>query len=138
MEFFFNDLELPDMVKKHLNSIIDFKQKRAGFTNVGNPSRLNVVKSFKNSMTRRMASGLFYDKKIKEIEEKLKNDNLTEDEIVILNKELDKYKKMKLSVSFMEEIDLQYNNFEKYPVPVTSAVMFCIICIVTGKHLALS
>jgi uncharacterized sporulation protein YeaH/YhbH (DUF444 family) len=34
---------------------------------------------------------------------------------------------MKLSVSFMEEIDLQYNNFEKVPVPVTSAVMFCIM-----------
>lgn len=127
MEFFFSDLELPDMVKKHLNSMVDFKQKRAGFTNVGNPSRLNVVKSFKNSMTRRMASALFYDKKIKEIEDKLKNDKLTDDEIAALLKELDKYKKMKLSVSFMEEIDLQYNNFEKYPVPITSAVMFCIM-----------
>jgi len=127
MDFFFNDLELPDMVKKHLNSIVDFKQRRAGFTNVGNPSRLNVVKSFKNSMTRRMASGIFYDKKIKEIEEKLKNDILSKEEIEFLNKELDKFKKMKLSVSFMEEIDLQYNNFEKYPVPVTSAVMFCIM-----------
>lgn len=127
MEFFFSDLELPDMVKKHLNSMVDFKQKRAGFTNVGNPSRLNVVKSFKNSMTRRMASALFYDKKIKEIEDKLKNDKLTDDEIVFLLKELDKYKKMKLSVSFMEEIDLQYNNFEKVAIPTTSAVMFCIM-----------
>lgn len=127
MDFFFSDLELPDMVKKHLNSMVDFKQKRAGFTNVGNPSRLNVVKSFKNSMTRRMASTIFYDKKIKEVEEKLKNNSLTDDEIAVLLKELDKLKKMKLSVSFMEEIDLQYNNFEKYPVPVTSAVMFCIM-----------
>ncbi len=127
MEFFFNDLELPDMVKKHLNSIVDFKQKRAGFTNVGNPSRLNIVKSFKNSMTRRMASSLFYDKKIKEIENKIKNDDLTDSEIELLLKELDKLRKMKLSVSFMEEIDLQYNNFEKYPVPITSAVMFCIM-----------
>jgi uncharacterized sporulation protein YeaH/YhbH (DUF444 family) len=32
-----------------------------------------------------------------------------------------------LSISFMEEVDLQYNNFEKQPVPVTSAVMFCIM-----------
>ena len=127
MDFFFSDLELPDMVKKHLNSIVDFKQKRAGFTNVGNPSRLNIVKSFKNSMTRRMAYSLFYDKKIKEIEEKIKNSDLTDDELNLLLKELDKLKKMKLSVSFMEEIDLQYNNFEKYPVPITSAVMFCVM-----------
>jgi hypothetical protein len=27
----------------------------------------------------------------------------------------------------MEEVDLQYNNFEKIAVPVTSAVMFCIM-----------
>ena len=127
LDYFFNDLELPDMVKKHLNTMIDFKQKRAGFTNVGNPNRLNVVKSFKNSMSRRMATGIFFDKKIKEITEKLENEKLTDDEKLFLEKELDKYKKMKLSVSFMEEVDLQYNNFEKYPIPVTSAVMFCLM-----------
>jgi uncharacterized sporulation protein YeaH/YhbH (DUF444 family) len=127
LEYFFNELELPDMVKKHLNQIVDFKQKRSGYSNYGNPSRLNIVKSFKNSMTRRMANGLFYDKKIKEIEEKLKDQRLTDQDRIHLEKELDKLKKMKLSVSFMEEVDLQYNNFEKYPVPVTSAVMFCIM-----------
>jgi hypothetical protein len=41
--------------------------------------------------------------------------------------ELDKLKKMKLGVSFMEEVDLQYNNFEKVSIPVSSAVMFCIM-----------
>jgi uncharacterized sporulation protein YeaH/YhbH (DUF444 family) len=127
LEYFFNDLELPDMVKKHLNQIVDFKQKRAGYSSYGNPNRLNIVKSFKNSMTRRMASGIFYDKKIKDIEDKLKDDRLTDQDRAYLEKELDKLKKMKLSVSFMEEVDLQYNNFEKYPVPVTSAVMFCIM-----------
>lgn len=44
LDYFFSDLELPDLVKKHLNTIIDWKQKRAGFTNMGNPSRLNIVK----------------------------------------------------------------------------------------------
>ncbi len=127
LDYFFADLELPDMVKKHLNTIIDWKRKRAGFSNYGNPSRLNVVKSFKNSMARRMAVGLFFDKKIKEVEEKLKDVNLTDDLRLELEKELDKLKKMRLSVSFMEEVDLQYNNFEKYPVPTTCAVMFCIM-----------
>ena len=127
LDYFFADLELPDLVKKHLNSIVDFKQKRAGFSNYGNPSRLNVVKSFKNSMARRMALGFFFDKKIKEIEDKLKDNNLTDIIRLELEKELDKMKKMKLSVSFMEEVDLQYNNFEKVAIPTTSAVMFCIM-----------
>jgi uncharacterized sporulation protein YeaH/YhbH (DUF444 family) len=127
LDYFFEDLELPDMVKKHLNSIVDFKQRRAGYSNYGNPSKLNITRSYKNSMARRMAVGMFFDKKIKEIEEKLKDTSLKADEIAELKKELDRLKKMKLSVSFMEEVDLQYNNFEKVAVPVTSAVMFCVM-----------
>tara|TARA_Y100000389_G_scaffold43755_1_gene38442 strand:- start:543 stop:1808 length:1266 start_codon:yes stop_codon:yes gene_type:complete len=127
LEYFFEDLELPDMVKKHLNSVVDFKQRRAGFTNAGSPNRLNVVKSYKNSMSRKMATSIFYDKKIKEIEDKLQDTTLTQDKIDELNKELKKLINMKTSVNFMEEIDLQYNNYEQYPVPITSAVMFCIM-----------
>jgi hypothetical protein len=127
LDYFFDDLELPDMIKKHLNSVVDFKQKRAGFTNAGTPNRLNVVKSYKNSMSRKMASAIFFEKKIKELEEKLKNDKLTDLEIQELQKELDRLNKMKSSVNFMEEVDLRYNNYEQYPVPVTSAVMFCIM-----------
>lgn len=127
LDYFFADLELPDMVKKHLNSLVDFKQKRAGYSNYGNPSNLNITRSYKNSMARRMAVGMFFDKKIKEIEEKLNDDSLNQDQRTLLEKELDKLKKMKLSVSFMEEVDLQYNNYEQVAVPVTSAVMFCIM-----------
>jgi uncharacterized sporulation protein YeaH/YhbH (DUF444 family) len=126
LDYFFSDLELPDLVKKHLNSLVDFKQKRAGYSNYGNPSRLNITKSYKNSMARRMALGMYFDKKIKDIEDKLKG-NLTDDERIVLEAELDKLKKMKLGVSFMEEVDLQYNNFDKVAIPVTSAVMFCVM-----------
>ena len=127
LDYFFSDLELPEMVKKHLNSIVDWKQKRAGYSNYGNPSRLNITKSYKNSMARRMAVGMFFDKKIKDLEEKLKDPSIKDDEREAMLKEIDKLKKMRLGVNFMEEVDLQYNNFEKYPVPVTSAVMFCIM-----------
>lgn len=126
LDYFFSDLELPDLVKKHLNSLVDFKQKRAGYSNYGNPSRLNITKSYKNSMARRMALGMYFEKKIKDIEDKLKG-NLTDDERILLEAELDKLKKMKIGVSFMEEVDLQYNNFEQVAIPITSAVMFCVM-----------
>lgn len=127
LDYFFKDLELPDMVKKHLNSIVDFKRKKAGYTQYGNPSRLNIVHSYKNSMARKMATQIFFDKKIKEIEDLLLNDKLTDDDRLNLEKELDKFKKMKLSVGFIEEIDLKYNNYEKFPIPTTCAVMFCVM-----------
>jgi len=127
LDYFFADLELPDLVKKHLNSIVDWKQKRAGYSNYGNPSRLNITKSYKNSMARRMAVGMFFEKKIKDLEEALKEPSISEEERNRLENELIKMKKMRMGVNFMEEVDLQYNNFEKYPVHVTSAVMFCIM-----------
>jgi len=127
LDYFFADLELPDLVKKHLNSIVDFKQKRAGFTNKGNPSRLNITKSYKNSMSRRMAMSIFFKKKLEEAKKKLENDKLTAAEIEAINEEIQKLTNMMNSVSFMEEIDLQYNNFEKVAVPTTSAVMFCVM-----------
>ncbi len=127
LDYFFSEMELPEMVKKHLNSVVDFKQRRAGFSNRGNPSRLNIVKSYKNSMSRRMATSIYYDKKIKEIELKLAGNSLLDDERLALEKELDKLKKLKLTISFMEDADLQFNQFEQFPVPVTSAVMFCIM-----------
>ena len=33
-----------------LSSVFDFKQKRAGYSNYGNPSRLNITRSYKNSI----------------------------------------------------------------------------------------
>ncbi len=127
LDYFFKDLELPDMIKKHLNTIVNWKQKRAGYSQYGNPSRLNVVRSYKNSMARKIASQIFFDKKIKEIEDKLKDNSLSDDDRLKLETELTKFKNMRLAVGFMEEVDLRYNNFEKYPVPTTCAVMFCIM-----------
>lgn len=127
LDYFFQDLELPDMVKKHLSTIIEWKQKRAGQTQYGNPSRLNVISSYKNSMSRRLACGIFFDKKIKELEDKLLNDSLTKEEIKSIEMEITRLKMMKSSVSFMEEVDLRYNNYEKFPIPTTQAVMICIM-----------
>lgn len=126
LDYFFDDLELPDLVKKQLNTITDFKMKKSGFTNQGSPNRLSVTKSYKNSLVRKMASNLFFDKKIKEIEGLLLIEN-DEEKIKELTELLEKYKKMKNSIPFMEEIDLRYNNYEKIPVPTTSAVMICIM-----------
>ena len=127
LEFFFKDLELPDMVKKQLAKIVDWKQKRAGYTTVGNPSRLNVVKSYTKSLGRRIAMEGYYDVQIKEIEDKLKKGGLTDDEIIKFQDQLENLKRLKLAIPFMDDVDLRYNNFEKFPVPTTQAVMFCIM-----------
>lgn len=55
LEFLFEDLALPNLVRKELKDITEFKMKRAGFTSAGSPDRLNVVRSLRAAHARRIA-----------------------------------------------------------------------------------
>ena len=126
LKFFFEDLELPDLVKKDLKNIEEFRVRNAGFTNSGSPSRLSVVRSLKKAMMRRMALQSPYREELKEktallektTEETKRNFLLTE--IDYLN---DRIKK----VPFVDDIDLKYRNPVKEPHPSMSATMICIM-----------
>jgi len=138
LDLFFEDLELPDLVRKSITKIDDFAWKRAGFTVDGNPSRLNVLRSMKQSKGRRIALRSPKRKQIKKLEEELKDiDNEIEsgccmskeklerrEEIIVL---IAKLKKKMKAVPFLDDSDLRYNRWEKVPVPTTQAVMFCIM-----------
>src|SRR5213596_3240537 len=55
LDMFFEDLELPDLVKKSLNDTTAVDLQRAGYTVTGNPSNLSVPRTLRNSMGRRIA-----------------------------------------------------------------------------------
>ena len=50
LDLFFEDLELPDMVKLNLKEILAFKPRRAGFTTTGSPTNINVGRTMRNSL----------------------------------------------------------------------------------------
>ncbi|TXK52147.1 YeaH/YhbH family protein [Pontibacter qinzhouensis] len=126
LQYFFDDLALPNMVKKLMNSTETFEMKRAGYTRDSVPSRLNVKSSFQQSLGRRLALKGVFDVKLKKLEEQLAAVSDPE-ERATLALELEKVKRQAATIPFFEDIDLRYNNFERVPVPVTSAVMFCIM-----------
>lgn len=41
----FDDLELPNLVRKQLEDMTEFNIRQAGYTTSGSPDRLNVVRS---------------------------------------------------------------------------------------------
>lgn len=45
LDFMFEDLELPNLVKRHITGTDTFKTVRAGISNDGNPSRINIVRT---------------------------------------------------------------------------------------------
>src|SRR5437763_5222584 len=55
LDMFFEDLELPDLVKKSLKDTTAVELQRAGYTVTGNPSNLSVPRTLRNSMGRRIA-----------------------------------------------------------------------------------
>lgn len=126
LKYFFDDLELPDLVRERLNTIVEYKMRRAGYIQYGAPSKLNVLKSYMNSLSRKISLCAYYDKRIKELEDLLDAVHDLHKRVAYLD-EISKLKKLKATVPFFDDIDLRYNNHEKVPHPTKSAVMFCIM-----------
>lgn len=141
LDLFFEDLELPDMIKKDMVSVTEYVMKRAGFTTTGNPSRLNVLRSMRQAMSRRVALHPPKRKEIQELEAQLlalkqqlaliplineESEKLVAS-IAELEIEIKRLKRKKKAIPFIDDIDLRYNRWEKFPVPTTQAVMFGIM-----------
>ena len=57
MNYFFEDLELPNMVKTQLTQTIEYKNQRAGYNVSGTPSNIHVLRSLRGALGRRIAVG---------------------------------------------------------------------------------
>jgi uncharacterized protein len=126
LQFFFDDLELPNLVKKFLQETTNYENRRAGYTKNSVPSRLNVKSTYQQSLARRISLQGVYKKKLEKLQEQL-NATIDPIEIELLKKEIEKVNKMVKTVPFFEDVDLRYNHYEQIPIPATSAVMFCIM-----------
>ncbi|WP_456301059.1 DUF444 family protein, partial [Burkholderia gladioli] len=57
MQYFFDDLELPRLVKTHLLTVPSWKSVRAGWAAEGTPNNIDVVRSLRSALGRRIALG---------------------------------------------------------------------------------
>lgn len=131
LQFFFEDLELPDLVKTKLASITETKKVRAGHTSEGIPTNIDVIRSLKGAMGRRIALRAPYSNRLKEaeaeLEDLLKRHNETDAVVMQLREEIEELKKKIQRIPFIDTFDLRYSNRIDQPKPTTQAVMFCIM-----------
>jgi len=131
LDVYFDDLELPDLVKKELTQIPNYKFVRAGVTTTGVPTNINVVRSMKQAMSRRKALGSMKTKKLRALEEQLetllKTHSKDSAEVFELKKQISKVKTRIQAIPFIDTIDLRFNARTKQSQPSTQAVMFCIM-----------
>ncbi|MEC8428091.1 MAG: DUF444 family protein, partial [Pseudomonadota bacterium] len=71
LDFMFDDLELPNLVKRQLAGNEEFKMRRAGFSDEGSPGRVNIVRTLRSANARRMALTGGKRRRLKTLEEEL-------------------------------------------------------------------
>lgn len=126
LDFIFEDLELPDLVKKQVKDVTKLQPKRSGFSNVGNPNQIDVVRSLRNSLGRRIGLARPTADQIKDLEDRIASEEdldarrLLEEELSALNHRM-------RAIPWLDPFDVRYRHFEMIPQPITKAVMFCVM-----------
>ncbi|MBS1136975.1 MAG: hypothetical protein H6R11_929 [Proteobacteria bacterium] len=131
LDIFFDDLALPNLVKTQLAQVNDYKSVRAGFKSDGTPANINVIRSLRGALGRRLAVGTPYRERLRQAEEKLEELLLARDEsdpeVIALREEIRKLWARIEAIPFIDSFDLRYNNRIRQPRPSTRAVMFCLM-----------
>ena len=136
LNIFFDDLELPNLVKTQLARIDEYKRVRAGFTQAGIPANISVVRSMRGAAGRRVAFAGPHQRRIRELEEQidllLANDpdqatEETRDAVAELRAEIAQLRSKIERIPFIDTFDLRYANRIKQPKPSTQALMFCLM-----------
>ena len=126
MDILLDDLELPYMVKKNIKRTEEFEWKHAGQQSNGNPSNLNVVKSVKKSIGRRLALKSSKRRKIGKLYAEQKECE-TDECIAEFQAQIDDLERRLSKVPLLDDTDLLYDFKIMIKKPVTSAVMFCMM-----------
>ncbi len=131
LELFFEDLELPNLVRTQLAKVTEFKSVRAGFTSAGAPANIDIVRSLKGALARRMALAAPYTRRLRDAEMELQQllieSPVDEVRVQALVEEIEHLRARARAVPFIDTFDLRYANRVKQPQPTTQAVMFCIM-----------
>jgi hypothetical protein len=123
LDIVFEDLELPDLIKKTEKAATAFHRVRAGFKTDGNPSQLDLVRSMKNSLGRRLALRKPLERKVTELEALLADSENPE----MLAEEIEKLQRKRNGIPWFDPMDLRYRRWDLKPIPNSQAVMFCLM-----------
>ena len=121
-----------DFVQKNQQAkIVQYESYRAGFVSDGVPSNLDVVRSLKGSVARRIA--LTAGKKAElaklhtQLAELLAGQIPDQIRIAQLKNDIEALEKAIARVPFIDTFDLRFRNYQKRPIPSSKAVMFCLM-----------
>src|SRR5574343_290347 len=131
LDIFFDELALPNLVKRQLARIDDYKRVRAGYTQSGVPTNINLVRTMRGAAGRRIAVGGPQAGRLRklqgELDEARQASPPDDAEIERLEREIACLRARMEAIPFIDPFDLRYSNRIRVPQPSTQAVMFCLM-----------
>ena len=131
LDIFFDELALPNLVKRQLTRIEQYRRLRAGYTQSGVPTNINLGRTMRSAASRRIAIGGPYGGQLRALEARLEQLRATladdDPELERIRCEIARLRVRIDAVPFIDPFDLCYNNHVRVPQPSTQAVMFCLL-----------
>jgi uncharacterized sporulation protein YeaH/YhbH (DUF444 family) len=130
LDLFFEDLELPDLVKSQVLATDAMSQARAGISVDGTPSQVDMSRTMRQSMARRIGLRRPKTPEVKALEEevaRLADTGEDAERLHMLRGELEIALRRLARVAWVDPIDMRYRRYTQVPKPTARAVMFCLM-----------
>ncbi len=134
LDIFFENMALPDFIKKSIKEEVTHEYTRAGYKRQGSPSNLDLKLTMRNSLARRLCLRRPRNEEITELEDKItalrrqkKHTIKEQNKIIALLEELEVKKRRRKMVPYIDPLDVRYTSFTEIEKPNTHAVMFCLM-----------
>lgn len=130
LNIFFDDLELPNLMRTAMAEAENKKLVRAGYVKEGTPSNLSVPRTMKTALARRIALGGPVRDELEEAREVLAaalRSGRTIAELETLEARVVELEGRLRRVPFLDDVDLRYRHRVVQPAPTARAVMFCLM-----------
>ena len=130
LDLFFEDLELPDLVKSQIVATETTSPTRAGVSVDGSPSQIDMARSLRQSMARRIGLRRPTSPEVlcsKPKSRRLRRLATPHSGCRILQAELALALRRLARVPWIDPMDLRYRRYTQTPKPSARAVMFCLM-----------
>ncbi|MGE0223865.1 MAG: YeaH/YhbH family protein [Acetobacteraceae bacterium] len=130
VDLFLEDLELPDLAKRRVVSAEAMTWHRAGYSVTGSPANLALMRTVRNSLSRRIALRRPRASELDALREEiaaLEENEDAADRRRELEDELARKMRRVGLIPYIDPLDVRYKRFDPQPKPVAQAVMFCLM-----------
>ena len=131
MDVFFEDLALPHLVRSQIGETPEFESRRAGFSRDGTPNNLDVVRSMRGALGRRLAMGSGLRRELAAKRAELARleawDGSDGHALRRLGLEIRELQRRLKRIPFLDPLDLRFHTRVQTPLPHIKAVMFCLM-----------